>query len=757
MTILKFAPFSTNIHPTFWHELSSLKIDKLQLSDESVDIIARYSAGKVVLDRQTGEAVSLGSQISLDAASLQSDKVSHDSNATQIASTSESTIPSSASQNEFVLLARGILKNFNTIEAFRNADKQAIFDSTLQDIWKGLATKEQHPELFLTSFLALTFADLKKYKFYYWFAHPALVTNPPWELADGGVGADAWKPIDSIFESAHCNILATWILQDSEAKGFFLFKAARGGDAQCGRISTFDAFFKGVPEDERYIGFVDPSGASQIPGWPLRNLLAYLHAHFGVEEAQVICWKDEPGAGFKAIEQQNRLRSVVGRVRLPAVVAAKDGDNPSISGLQYGGKATRITCKENDPSLPSGVGWERNVQGRLAPKVADLGPIMDPRKLADQAVDLNLKLMRWRIMPEIKLETIQSTRCLLLGAGTLGCYVARALLGWGVRQITLVDSAKVSFSNPVRQPLFDFEDCLDGGQAKAECAAKKLMRIYPGVEAKGISLSIPMPGHPVPPSSEQQVKTDVERLEKLVDEHDVIYLLMDSRESRWLPTMLGAAKCKLVINAALGFDSYLVMRHGAPPDSVNASVPAVQGTNASKSWHGRLGCYFCNDVVAPSDSLTDRTLDQMCTVTRPGLAAIAGASAVELMVSVLQHDLGLHAPATAGESSRQGVEDAQAIANATTVLGIVPHQLRGFLALFNTLRVVGQAYDRCTGCSASVVEAYRSKGFEMLLQAFNEDKYLEQLTGLDKMYKEAEELEAALDWDVEDEDEDDGF
>ena len=65
--------------------------------------------------------------------------------------------------------------------------------------------------------------------------------------------------------------------------------------------------------------------------------------------------------------------------------------------------------------------------------------------------------------------------------------------------------------------------------------------------ATGHAISIPMPGHPIPSSDAalSQAKADVEKLEKLFDEHDAVFLLMDSRESRWLPTVLGAAKGKV--------------------------------------------------------------------------------------------------------------------------------------------------------------------------------------------------------------------
>ena len=53
---------------------------------------------------------------------------------------------------------------------------------------------------------------------------------------------------------------------------------------------------------------------------------------------------------------------------------------------------------------------------------------MNPVHLAETAVGLNLKLMKWRLAPEIDLESLGALRCLLLGAGTLGCNVARCLM-----------------------------------------------------------------------------------------------------------------------------------------------------------------------------------------------------------------------------------------------------------------------------------------------------------------------------------------
>ena len=53
-------------------------------------------------------------------------------------------------------------------------------------------------------------------------------------------------------------------------------------------------------------------------------------------------------------------------------------------------------------------------------------------------------------------------------------------------------------------------------------------------------MAIPMPGHPVPSQEENIVLEDCRRLHDLIHSHDAVFLLTDTRESRWLPTLLCA-------------------------------------------------------------------------------------------------------------------------------------------------------------------------------------------------------------------------
>ncbi|KAE9408523.1 E1-like protein-activating [Gymnopus androsaceus JB14] len=668
-TIVQFTPLPSLTHPSFWHKLTELKLDVLKLSDAEVEISATYRVGRLIEDRESGPGAFVGVGGSLG---VEEESFAHSVDA---------SLPSGSA-------------NYNTIEDFKAADKSKLFNDAADKIWTSIQTSRS--TTLLNSFLLITYADLKKYRYYYWFAFPAFTSSPAWHIDDN----PGWVGAESVFTHEQMQNIHEQLHSSEKRLAYFLVRSSPDGISV---VPVEDYNPQKDTVETTVIGFIDPSAQPQNPGWPLRNLLAYLRSLYpqSTSTLRILSWRDADAP------------------RGPESVPAKGND---------------VSAR------PSAVGWEKNVQGKLGPRMADLAPMMDPVRLANQAVDLNLKLMRWRILPELNLEKIAETKCLLLGAGTLGCYVARCLMGWGVRTITFVDSSKVSFSNPVRQPLFKFEDCLNGGKPKAECAAERLKEVWPGINATGHSLSIPMPGHPIPaspPTVLEQTKKDVAKLEELIESHDAVYLLMDSRESRWLPTVIGRAKDKLVLNAALGFDTFLVMRHGARPQA--GSIDQRDELGGSKQ---HLGCYYCNDYR------------RACRFTRPGLASIAASSAVELMMSVIQHPQGARAPAP--RPSPNGTDNQfEEGAEGTSVLGLVPHQLRGYLAQFRNLHIVGAAYDRCTGCSETVVKAYETQGFDMMLNAFNDPKYLERLTGLDKLYEDGEKALADVEWVEEGEDGDD--
>lgn len=54
-------------------------------------------------------------------------------------------------------------------------------------------------------------------------------------------------------------------------------------------------------------------------------------------------------------------------------------------------------------------------------------------------------------------------------------------------------------------------------------------------------MSVPMPGHGLDEAA------NVEKVEELISQHDIIFLLTDSRESRWLPTLISTFHQKVTL------------------------------------------------------------------------------------------------------------------------------------------------------------------------------------------------------------------
>ncbi|WKY08280.1 hypothetical protein Q1695_007635 [Nippostrongylus brasiliensis] len=341
----------------------------------------------------------------------------------------------------------------------------------------------------------------------------------------------------------------------------------------------------------------------------------------------------------------------------------------------------------------------------------------------EQSVGLNLSLIKWRLVPDMRLERYAELKVLIFGAGTLGSNIARCLMGWGVRKITFVDNSHVNYSNPVRQSLSEFADARES-RGKAETAAAALKRIYPTMDAEAYRVTVPMPGHTISSSEEAALERDVAAIDDMVAAHDVVFLALDSREARWLPTVLSTKHKKMAFSVALGFDNYVVIRHGVRTDSSEAQ-PASDSTSVREGTvipYSELACYFCSDVTAPGNSSSDRTLDQQCTVSRAGLSMIASGVAVELLSSVLQCPEPLRTPANIGEPD-----------DSTSLLGATPHQVRGYLSRFSQMTPCVRRFDKCVACGSTVGEEYAKRGADFVKEVLNSPSYLEKLTGLDQL------------------------
>jgi ubiquitin-like modifier-activating enzyme ATG7 len=93
---------------------------------------------------------------------------------------------------------------------------------------------------------------------------------------------------------------------------------------------------------------------------------------------------------------------------------------------------------------------------------------------------------------------------------------------------------------------------------------------------------------------------------------------------------------------------------------------------------------------------------------------------VELLVSVLQHPEQAAAPAPRSVNDDRGSHP----------LGVVPHQIRGFLSTFQNMVISGQSYDCCSACSDKITGMFKSDGWAFVKKAMNEPGYVEEISGL---------------------------
>ncbi|GJY34934.1 ubiquitin-like modifier-activating enzyme ATG7 [Tanacetum coccineum] len=382
--VLQFAPFQSSVDEGFWHGLSSLKLNKLKTDESPVSITGFYAPCS---------NPQVSSYLTLLGESLPTEP-------------SDDPLTETSRGNRNRCSAPGILYNTNTLEGFHALDKQGLLKSEAKKIWEDIRSgKADEDSSVLSRFLVISFADLKKFNFYYWFAFPALVLDPPATLVDLRPASKWFTPEEAESVSTCCN---EWRKSSLTADvPFFLVSISSNSHATIRPLKDFEACQS--EEHKILFAFYDPCHLPNNPGWPLRNFLTFISARWNIKKVQFLCYRENHGLADLDL-------SLVGEALIQQSQAWQDQEH-----------------------VPNAVGWELN-KGKRVPRRINLSTTMDPTRMAISAADLNLKLMRWRALPSLDLNMLSGTKCLLLGAGTLGCQVARMLMAWGVRKITLVDS-----------------------------------------------------------------------------------------------------------------------------------------------------------------------------------------------------------------------------------------------------------------------------------------------------------------------------
>lgn len=133
-----------------------------------------------------------------------------------------------------------------------------------------------------------------------------------------------------------------------------------GFDWMIGSLIDYEkGFFDGVPSEDRFVCFADPSTYPTYPGWMLRNLLVLIRRRWKLDNVQILCYRDVQGR--------------------------RDDAKSMILSLELGDSGSAVSSVHGLPvssDMPKVTGWERNHTGKVMSRIANLGEYMDPQRYA---------------------------------------------------------------------------------------------------------------------------------------------------------------------------------------------------------------------------------------------------------------------------------------------------------------------------------------------------------------------------------------